>query len=107
MPPPTRTRDDNGLQVTRGGRLVAPAIAAKPADRSIMEVSTVVADGEKEVVRRQPFAHVKMALAPSHVTTEDYPLFDPLAIFPPTTISPPPPTAPARSTAPTSNSRSA
>ncbi len=73
--------DDNGLQVTRGGRLVAPAIAAKPADRSILEVSTVSHDGEKEVVRRQPFAHVKMALASSHVTTDDYPSFDPLAIF--------------------------
>ncbi|WP_454852046.1 M23 family metallopeptidase [Rhizobium binxianense] len=67
--------------VTRGGRLIAPAIAAKPSDRAIMEVSTVVHDGEKEVVRRQPFAHVKMMLAANHVATEDYPDFDPLAIF--------------------------
>ncbi|PZM09436.1 M23 family metallopeptidase [Rhizobium tubonense] len=67
--------------VSRGGRLVPNAIAAKPSDRSILEVSTVVRDGEKEVVRRQPFAHVKMALAANHVTSEDYPAFDPLAIF--------------------------
>ena len=67
--------------VTRGGRLVATTIAAKPADRSILEVSTVVRDGEKEVVRRQPFAHVKIALAASHVSSETYPSFDPLAIF--------------------------
>lgn len=67
--------------VVRGGRLIAPAIAAKPSDRAIMEVSTVVHDGEKEVVRRQPFAHVKMTLAANHVATEDYPDFDPLAIF--------------------------
>ncbi|NLS06565.1 M23 family metallopeptidase [Rhizobium sp. P32RR-XVIII] len=67
--------------VTRGDRLIAPAIAAKPSDRAIMEVSTVVHDGDKEVVRRQPFSHVKMRLAANHVTTEDYPDFDALAIF--------------------------
>ncbi len=67
--------------VTRGSRLIAPVIAAKPSDRAIMEVSTVVHDGEKEVVRRQPFSHVKMMLAANHVATEDYPDFDPLAIF--------------------------
>ncbi len=67
--------------VTRGGRLFATAIAAKPVDRQILEVSTVMHDGEKEVVRRQPFAHVKMTLAANHVVTEEYPSFDPLAIF--------------------------
>ena len=41
----------------------------------------MIHDGEKEVVRRQPFAHVKMALAANHATSEDYPRFDPLAIF--------------------------
>ncbi|KQV17449.1 peptidase M24 [Rhizobium sp. Root1203] len=67
--------------VTRGGRLIAPAIAAKPSDRKIMEVSTVVHEGDKEVVRRQPFARVKMTLAANHVATEDYPGFNPLTIF--------------------------
>jgi murein DD-endopeptidase MepM/ murein hydrolase activator NlpD len=67
--------------VTRGGRLIAPAIAAKPSDRKIMEVSTVVHEGDKEVVRRQPFARVKMTLAANHVATEDYPAFNPLSIF--------------------------
>jgi len=67
--------------VTRGGRLIAPAIAAKPSDKAILEVSTVVHDGDKEVVRRQPFSHVKMRLAANHVATEDYPDFDALSIF--------------------------
>ncbi|SEI18356.1 Murein DD-endopeptidase MepM and murein hydrolase activator NlpD, contain LysM domain [Rhizobium tibeticum] len=67
--------------VTRGSRLIAPAIAAKPSDRKIMEVSTVVHEGDKEVVRRQPFARVKMTLAANHVATEDYPSFNPLTIF--------------------------
>ncbi|WEX76768.1 M23 family metallopeptidase [Sinorhizobium numidicum] len=65
----------------RGGRILSPNIVAKPADKTIMEVSTMIHDGEKEVVRRQPFVHVKMALAANHQTAEDYPAFDPLAIF--------------------------
>ena len=70
-----------GATAKRGERVVEPAIVAKPADKKIMEISTMIQEGEKEVVRRQPFAHVKMALAANHVTNEDYPSFDPLAIF--------------------------
>jgi len=71
----------SGVAAKRGERIVEPAIVAKPSDKKIMEISTMIHDGEKEVVRRQPFAHVKMALAANHTTTEDYPRFDPLAIF--------------------------
>ncbi|QRM53311.1 M23 family metallopeptidase [Sinorhizobium sp. BG8] len=67
--------------VTRGERIVEPSIVAKAEDKKIMEVSTMIHDGEKEVVRRQPFALVKMALAANHVVNEDYPRFDPLSIF--------------------------
>ncbi|WP_313522343.1 M23 family metallopeptidase [Shinella sp.] len=70
-----------GETAKRGERVLEPAIVAKPADKKIMEISTMIHDGQKEVVRRQPFAHVKMALAANHATTEDYPRFDPLAIF--------------------------
>jgi murein DD-endopeptidase MepM/ murein hydrolase activator NlpD len=70
-----------GETAKRGERVLEPAIVAKPADKKIMEISTMIHDGEKEVVRRQPFAHVKMALAANHATSEDYPRFDPLAIF--------------------------
>ncbi|MDX3929841.1 MAG: M23 family metallopeptidase [Shinella sp.] len=70
-----------GDTAKRGERIIEPNIVAKPADKKIMEVSTMIHDGEKEVVRRQPFAHVKMALAANHVASEDYPRFDPLAIF--------------------------
>ena len=77
---PTEPADGDDA-VKRGGRLVVANIAAKPTDRAIMEVSTVVHEGEKEVVRRQPFAHVKMQLAANHVAQEDYPSFDPLDIF--------------------------
>ena len=65
----------------KGGRLVATAIAAKPSDRSIIEVSTMIDDGDRSVIRSQPFAHVKMALAANHGIKIDYPKFDPLKIF--------------------------
>ncbi len=67
--------------VKRGQRILEPNVVAKPADKKIMEVSTMIHDGEKEVVRRKPFAHVTMALAASHAAGDDYPPFDPLAIF--------------------------
>lgn len=69
--------------VEKGSRLVQSIVIAKPADRSIMEVSTMVRDGDRDVVRRQPFAHVKIALAASHpnATVKPYPRFDPLTIF--------------------------
>jgi len=80
LSPPNQT-SKNGETAKRGERVLEPAVVAKPADKKIMEISTMIHDGEKEVVRRQPFAHVKMALAANHSTSEDYPRFDPLAIF--------------------------
>lgn len=72
-------RDDE--DVVRGNRLFSTALAAKPTDRAILDVSTVIRQGDKEVVRRQPFAHVKMALAANHVASEEYPAFNPLTVF--------------------------
>jgi hypothetical protein len=76
----TNGEDDAAGTVQKGKRLVAAAIAAKPADKSVMEVPTVVIEGEKQVVRKRPFAHVKMALAANYSKDEDYPAFDPLNI---------------------------
>lgn len=67
--------------VIRGKRLLGGNVIAMPTDRKVMEVSTMVREGKKEVVRRQPFSHVRMTLAANHVTQEDYPAFDPLTIF--------------------------
>jgi murein DD-endopeptidase MepM/ murein hydrolase activator NlpD len=77
---------------SRGKRLLAGNIVAMPTDRKILEVSTVAHEGSKEVVRRRPFAHVKMTLAANHVAQEDYPAFDPLTIFS-SSETPPPPAA--------------
>jgi murein DD-endopeptidase MepM/ murein hydrolase activator NlpD len=75
---------------SRGKRLLAGNIVAMPTDRKIMEVSTVLHEGNKEVVRRKPFAHVKMNLAVNHVAPEAYPNFDPLTIFASDDTPPPP-----------------
>ncbi|WP_099867936.1 M23 family metallopeptidase [Pararhizobium haloflavum] len=66
--------------VAKGGRIVAALAPARPTDREIMEVSTLFRDGDRDVVRRRPFAHIKVALAANHTTDQDYPAFDPLAI---------------------------
>jgi len=74
--------DPSGIiAAKRGSRILSPNVVAKPADKTVLEVSTMIHDGEREVVRRQPFVHVKMALAANHQTSENYPTFDPLAIF--------------------------
>jgi murein DD-endopeptidase MepM/ murein hydrolase activator NlpD len=73
--------EDEADSVSRGGRLLGGNIVAMPTDRKVMEVSTVVHEGNKEVIRRRPFSHVKMNLAANHVAQEEYPDFDPLTIF--------------------------
>jgi murein DD-endopeptidase MepM/ murein hydrolase activator NlpD len=83
------TEDDSDT-VQRGKRLLGGKIVAMPTDRKIMEVSTVVHEGNREVVRRRPFAHVKMNLAADHVAPDDYPDFDPLTIFSSSEAPPPP-----------------
>lgn len=65
----------------RGSRLFGAKIAARPVDKAILDVPTVIKDGEREVVRKQPFAHVKMALAADYAVQDRYPPFDPLSIF--------------------------
>jgi murein DD-endopeptidase MepM/ murein hydrolase activator NlpD len=81
--------DHDNESVQRGKRLLGGKIVAMPTDRKIMEVSTVVHEGNKEVVRRRPFAHVKMNLAAEHVAPETYPKFDPLTIFASSEMAPP------------------
>ncbi|MCC2612170.1 M23 family metallopeptidase [Neorhizobium petrolearium] len=82
--------NDDSDTASRGKRLLGGNIVAMPTDRKIMEVSTVVNEGSKEVVRRRPFAYVKMNLPANHVAQEDYPAFDPLTIFSSSEALPPP-----------------
>jgi murein DD-endopeptidase MepM/ murein hydrolase activator NlpD len=76
-------------ETIRGSRIFAPKIAARPVDKAILDVPTVFKDGEREVVRKLPFAHVKMVLAADYANQERYPRFDPLAIFATDETTPP------------------
>ena len=67
-------------QAQKGGRLAASEPRAKPVDRSVMDVSTVVHEGDHDVVRRRPYALFKMSLAANHTTDISYPQFNPLTI---------------------------
>lgn len=71
----------NGRSATKGGRVVSSLAPSRPSDMQIMEVSTVFREGDRDVVRRRPFAHLQLSLAANHTTSKDYPPFDPLAVF--------------------------
>lgn len=75
-----QTAEPSGV-TEKGGRVVGTAIAAKPSDRTIVEISTMIQEGDRQLVRSRPFAHVKMALAANHSAKVDYPKFNPLKIF--------------------------
>lgn len=65
----------------KAARVVSPRTLSRARDRRRMEVSTIIADGDRNIVRTVPFEVVKMALAAGHTTNRDYPPFDPLAVF--------------------------
>ncbi len=64
----------------KGERVYATPIPISRSRRTI-EVSTLVADGNREVVRTQPFAYASMLLAARQPSVPDYPDFDPMAVF--------------------------
>ncbi|WP_163272935.1 M23 family metallopeptidase [Chelativorans alearense] len=68
-------------EAAKTARLIPSRALAKPSDRRLMEVSTVLKEGDRDVVRTLPFVHVRMALAAGHTTSKDYPPFDPLSVF--------------------------
>ncbi|MDQ0458463.1 M23 family metallopeptidase [Rhizobium paknamense] len=76
-----RSQDMEGESARRGRRLINTVISAKTAARAVLDVSTVMKEGDKDVVRRQPFTHLKMLLATNLPVQESYPPFDPLTIF--------------------------
>ena len=77
-----KTEGSVKAEVTKqGGRLLPAVIAARATDRKVLEVATLVKDGDQEVVRREPFALVKMSLASTAGSQESYPAFDPLAVM--------------------------
>ncbi len=70
-----------GDDVVKAARVLPPRAVARAKDRRRMEVSTVMKNGDRDVIRTLPFVQVKMALAAGHTTTRSYPAFDPLEVF--------------------------
>ena len=68
------------VPMVRGERVFATAI---PLSRSkkVLEVPTMISDGNRDVIRTVPIAYVAMMLGARHTATEDYPDFDPLKVF--------------------------
>ena len=50
-------------------------------DKLVMDVPTLVIEGDQQFVRRKPFVFVSMPLASSYSITNEYPKFNPLQIF--------------------------
>ncbi|WEX09000.1 M23 family metallopeptidase [Chelativorans sp. AA-79] len=74
-------RNSDSGEAIKSARLVPARLLARQNDRQRMEVSTVLKEGDREVVRTLPFVHVRMDLAAGHRTQKDYPPFDPLTVF--------------------------
>ncbi|MEF2074314.1 M23 family metallopeptidase [Consotaella aegiceratis] len=69
-----------GDLVEKGDRVFTAIVPANRSRRTL-EISTLVRDGDSEVIRARPFAYVDMALGLRHPVSTDYPAFDPLKIF--------------------------
>lgn len=74
-------KEDEAGQQAKTGRPTVLRQIVRARDRRRMEVSTVIKDGDRDVIRTVPFVQVKMALAAGHSTTRNYPPFDPLSVF--------------------------
>lgn len=74
-------RESQAEVARRGIRLIASSLTPRPSDRNIIDVSTIIKEGDVEVIRKVPFSHVKIQLAGNYTTQESYPAFDPLTIF--------------------------
>ena len=67
--------------VLRGARIVGTLKAARASDRRVMELSSIVKEGDREVVRSQPYTHVQMQLAAGGASGTNYPKFDPTSVL--------------------------
>lgn len=88
---PTSEGTHIGEAVARGGRVVGALKAARASNRAVLELSTVAKENDRDVIRKQPYAHVRMQLAASSAPTTSYPKFDPTAVLldAPATVSRP------------------
>lgn len=62
-------------------RIRSSIITSREPDKLVMDVPTLINDGEQQIVRTRPFVHVSMPLASNYQDVEEYPKFNPLQIF--------------------------
>lgn len=62
-------------------RLRTSILSNQEPDKLVMDVPTLVREGDQEIVRSRPFAFVSMPLASAYNTKTEYPRFNPLKIF--------------------------
>jgi murein DD-endopeptidase MepM/ murein hydrolase activator NlpD len=65
----------------KGSRVAAVAASLKNRDRRRLDVSTIIREGERDVIRTLPFEDVRMTLAASPPATRKYPAFNPRNVF--------------------------
>lgn len=70
-----------GESLLEKGERVFATYLPMPRSRRTIEVPTLMVEGDREVVRNQPFAYASMLLGARHTASQDYPPFDPLSVF--------------------------
>lgn len=73
-----------GSPLTKGekmNRIRSSIMTSKEPDKLVMNVPTLINDGDQQIVRTRPFVHVSMPLASNYQGVAEYPKFNPLQIF--------------------------
>ena len=73
-------RTSDGSQ-TKEGRLYDPVVSAGTPERRLLEVPTIVEDGDRRLIKNVALAHVRIPLGLSYPSDSNYPSFDALAVF--------------------------
>jgi murein DD-endopeptidase MepM/ murein hydrolase activator NlpD len=66
---------------TKESRLYDPVVSAGTPERRLLEVPTIIEDGDRRVIKNVELAHVRIPLGLSYASDKNYPAFDPLAVF--------------------------
>jgi murein DD-endopeptidase MepM/ murein hydrolase activator NlpD len=66
---------------TKEDRIYDPVISAGTPERRLLEVPTIIEDGDRRVIKNVELAHVRIPLGLSYAPDKNYPAFDPLAVF--------------------------
>lgn len=85
-PPEMMEQSDLAPRISNGGptkedRVYDPVVSAGTPERRLLEVPTIIEDGDRRVIKNVELAHVRIPLGLSYASDKNYPAFDPLAVF--------------------------